>query len=113
MLVFTLPLYAGTQIERGFEYTIENNAITVTGWKGKAVDVAIPDVLDSLPVKVIAPSAFENKNIRSITLPESLTHIGLGAFADNRITELTLPKSLMEIGAGAFSGNHVNTVKVS
>jgi hypothetical protein len=113
VLIFTLPIYAQTNVKDGFEYSIENNAITITGWKGRSVDITIPETIENLPVKIISYSAFEDKHIRDIVFPECLTHIYAQAFANNQIERIIIPKNLIEIGGDAFYGNPVLTVEIS
>ena len=49
----------------------------------------------------------ERFNLMNISLPESLTEIGVGAFSDcndDRLEEITFPERLTVIGEGAFQG---------
>jgi hypothetical protein len=39
-----------------------------------------------------------------VTLPESVTNIGMRAFADCKLTSITIPKSVTSVGNGAFLG---------
>lgn len=73
--------------------------------KYKDANLVIPDTFKSLPVQVIADSAFQgNKTITSVTLPNSVKTIGKLAFGDcDKITELSLPDSVVTLGERAFS----------
>lgn len=66
---------------------------------GKEVtDLVIPE-----GVKEIKDYAFESgEYITSVTLPQSLTHIGRSAFEDCGMTSVVLPQSLTHIGSRAF-----------
>lgn len=64
------------------------------------------DTTVTLPqtVKSIGNNAFRGAGIRSITLPDGLRTIGVGAFADCvYLNEINVPDSVTEIGAFAFS----------
>jgi hypothetical protein len=53
--------------------------------------------------KILADYAFGDCSIKSITLPEGLTHIGANAFYScGALTDIVLPKTLTHIGAEAF-----------
>ena len=56
--------------------------------------------------KVIADYAFSwCRNLTSITLPDSVTSIGVRAFSGcTSLTDITIPDSVTSIGEGAFSG---------
>lgn len=66
-------------------------------------DVVITDVVVPAGTTIIKQYALTNSvNITSITLPDSLLSIGLGAFRNTRITSITIPNSVTSIGADAF-----------
>jgi len=52
-------------------------------------------------------------NLVSITLPNSLTHIGSRAFAGcAKITSITIPDSVITIGSGAFFRSGLTSIKI-
>ena len=54
-------------------------------------------------VKIIDEYAFYGcKNLKSITLPDSLTEIREGAFEQCGMTEITIPRNVKKIGVAAF-----------
>lgn len=56
-------------------------------------------------VKAICPFAFENSQIESVTLPDSLVYIGEQAFSCcTNIASVSIPKGVEEIGDHAFIG---------
>ena len=55
-------------------------------------------------VKEIAPYAFADVRLTSITLPEGLEKIGARAFTGTQLTVVALPESLLVLGDRAFSG---------
>ncbi len=64
--------------------------------------------LISSPLTKINDSVFENKNIVSLSLPNSITIIGNRAFANNNINDLSLSSSLTSIGNEAFQNNKLS-----
>jgi hypothetical protein len=69
----------------GFQYSDNSNGTaTLTGYNGTApTDLIIPDEIDDLTVTEIGSSAFENKGLKSATVPSAVTIIGTDAFANN------------------------------
>jgi hypothetical protein len=60
--------------------------------------VTIPNSVTSIRV-----GAFANNPLTSLTIGNSVTTIGESAFANNRLTRVTIPNSVTSIGADAFS----------
>ena len=61
--------------------------------------VSLPDSLTEIGV-----GAFAAAGMKEIELPENLTTIGMGAFMDSMLTKITIPASVTSIGNLAFSG---------
>lgn len=62
--------------------------------------VAVPD-----GVRTIADHAFQNSNITSVVLPNTLTEIGYAAFAwCKHLTKVTIPTSVTTLGRSIFMG---------
>ena len=55
---------------------------------------------------------FSNTEITSVTIPESVTSIGIAAFRWNYLTSIIIPESVTSIGAGAFAGNFLTEVLI-
>jgi hypothetical protein len=100
----------------GFESRIagpENSRhIIITGYTGTNTVIRIPRSIDNIPVTVIGEGAFEDKNVRAVTLPEGLTEIGPRAFSENNLTKLIIPEKVTTIGAGAFSQNSLRSLVI-
>lgn len=94
--------------DKMFTYTVSNDKITITGLKPevKTSSIIIPDTISNKQVSFIANSAFENNSkIVTITIPDSVTSIGLWAFDGcTGLTSVTIGNSVTNIGTGAFSG---------
>ena len=61
--------------------------------------MSLPDSLTEIGV-----GAFAAAGMKEIELPENLTTIGMGAFMDSMLTKVTIPASVTSIGNIAFSG---------
>ena len=61
-----------------FEYKIENNEVTITGYKDQFVkSIIIPDMIDGYPVTKISSKAFVGRNnLKHLTIPNSVIDIG-------------------------------------
>ena len=87
------------------------NAI-ITAWKGKDVvkkkpqALAIASVIDGMSVTAIEDEVFQGKKLSEITVPAGVTAIGRSAFAEcPNLTTLTLPDSLTSIGMNLTDGS--------
>ena len=121
------PAYPAEPEDIDFEYTIdENSHVTITAYIGSASEVVIPVTIEGMPVTTIGESAFSDNNsitsviiqngvssiedkafescgsLESITLPDSLTNIGLRAFSHSGLTSIVIPGSVAEISEKAF-----------
>ena len=112
-----------------FNYYIENESVTISGYTGDETNVIIPDEIEGYPVEKIGVNAFYNCNsmtsieisknvkcidkdafracesLKQIVLPNSLTDIGPYTFAGcGQLQDINLPDSLRNISEGMFSG---------
>ncbi len=85
-------------------YTVSGNSIRITDCDPSAENIVIPDTIDGLPVTVIDWYAFEHcYNLKSVTIPDTVTHISRFAFAHCIALEtVNLPTSLYAIEQYAF-----------
>ena len=86
-----------------------NNVILYHSWVGN--EWGGNDYLPRYMDNAIPEEAFaRNKNIRSIILPSSVTHIGTDAFRECQLmySTLEIPEGVTYIGGGAFSYNDYN-----
>ncbi|MBR2029308.1 MAG: leucine-rich repeat domain-containing protein, partial [Clostridia bacterium] len=89
-----------------FEYIINNNQVTITGYTGTSVNVTIPATIKDTPVTAIGYRAFYDcDNLASVTFGANsqLQTIGSHAFyyCDN-LTSISIPDSVTSIGEKAF-----------
>ena len=88
-----------------FTYVTNGSTATViiTAYTGAGGSVIVPGTIVGLPVTSIGDCAFASTGLTSVTLPNSVTSIGLFAFATcTGLTSVTLPNTLTNLGALAF-----------
>jgi hypothetical protein len=112
LLSFTLFIGAGLSAQNSadFQYTVENGAVTITGYTGSAKNVTIPERINGMAVTKIGFQAFADKQLTGITIPNSVTVIGNSAFENNQLTSVTILDSVATIGGSAFEDNQLTSI---
>ena len=88
---------------RCFTRTVDNNEVTITHYdENCGTDVIIPSTIDGLPVTVIKSGAFKDKELTSVTIPNTVTTIEDYAFYGNQLTNVTIPSSVTEWCCNSF-----------
>ena len=100
----TVPVFAATTSD-GFEYSISNGEVTITGYTGTVTELVVPETIGSCSVTTIGDDAFFwCESLVSITLPESVTSIGDCAFFNcTNLVSIDIPDGVTSISFGAFS----------
>lgn len=93
-------------------FTIENWVI-VDYVQTCESDVIVPSEINWETVVSIWDSAFKNKWLTSLVLPEWLNKIENSAFEGNNLKSLIIPNSVTEIWDKAFNSNQLETLKLS
>ena len=76
----------------GIEYATVSGGVAVVGYTGESKLVVIPSTHGGKPVLAIKSLAFaNNKNIKNVIIPNSVTAIGQGAFRGTELEEITVP----------------------
>jgi hypothetical protein len=76
------PFAGITAVLFPFTYLASPGGVTIDGFSGSVAAVVIPATIDDVPVTSIGTAAFASNPIpTSITIPASITNIGVGAFA--------------------------------
>ena len=101
----------GAQAESGVEYRVSDDGtyVIVTGTTEEFPSIKIESEIGGLPVREIAPSAFQNNySLYSIEIPDSVTKIGEAAFRNCRsLVSVRLPSGLTELPMDAFRDCYV------
>ena len=64
-------------------------------------------------VKSIGNGSFYGcSGLTSVTIPNSVTHLGDGAFGYSSLTSVTIPNSVTSIGGGAFANSGLTSVTI-
>lgn len=88
------------------DYTYEvlaDGTVSIVQYDSNAADVTIPSQLDGRTVSAIGASAFYNKAVVHVKLPDSITKIGAAAFKYcKQLTEMTIPQGVTTIEQDAF-----------
>src|SRR5215467_4129413 len=87
VITAVLLLATPAAVQAQFSYTVTNQMVTITGYMGTTDVVAIPSTINGLPVISIGDYAFFDIPITGVTIPDSVTSIGVQAFSSN--TSLT------------------------
>ena len=99
-----------------FTYKEIEGGIEITDYNEEGgTDVIIPGEIDGKKVVAIADFAFQDNQLTSVTIPDSVTSIGKVAFYKNQLTSVTIPDSVTSIGDSAFykeSNSNPNLTKI-
>jgi hypothetical protein len=104
LLVFAAPKAMQAQ-DQDYQFTTnaDDAGVTIVAYVGPGGDVIIPGTLGGLPVTTIASRAFEQTNLTSVTIPNSVTSLGSYCFFSCSIlTNVSIPGSVTGVGASAF-----------
>jgi hypothetical protein len=76
-------------------------------------DLVIPNKVDGYDVIGIDNFAFENNQLTTVSIPDSVDFIGFYAFGNNQLTTVHIPNSVSFIENNAFSDNQLTSVHLS
>lgn len=93
---------------------------TITGFSENGLkkfktlkEVNLPEKsVDGKTITAIGDSAFKNKGIEKVTIPETVTQIDNFAFNSNKLKEIKLPSKLEKAGMSAFGLNKIAEVTI-
>jgi len=96
-----------------YTYAVTGNSVMIVKYNGGGGAASIPSKIDGKNVTAIGDMAFkECTTLTSITIPDSVTIIGMYAFYKSGITSITIPSKVESIGDYAF-GNCISLTKVT
>ncbi|MBO1005306.1 leucine-rich repeat protein [Pseudogracilibacillus auburnensis] len=92
--------------------TIDNSdgTVKIIAYSGTDTDITIPSEIDGKRVTVIGQSAFRDKGLTSVILPNTVMNIESNAFRDNKLTVLTIPQTVQKMNQYAFAYNELENV---
>ena len=91
------------EITDGFQYIVENNAITITGWKGKGSVVVIPEEINGMPVVKIGRTAFYKKRrLERVEFSKNLTEVENFAFEKTSVRTYVVPEFIRSATLHAY-----------
>lgn len=80
---------------------------TIVKYNKTGGNVVIPKIINGVVIMKISSYAFNDLNIDSVVIPDSIVSIGDYAFANNNISRLKIPSSVNYLGEGAFMHNSI------
>ena len=97
---------ASAETAGDYTYTIQNSGAVITGYRGSASSVTVPNTVNGTPVTAIGSDAFRAcLTLNSVSLPGSVTVIGSGAFMGcTTLRTVSFGGGITSIGDYAFSG---------
>ncbi len=90
-----------------FEYSVENDSIKITKYKGNLENLEIPDVMAGYKIETIGDRAFSgitSEKLKSVTLGKNIVAIGEEAFSGCSGVAINIEGALKSVGAKAFFG---------
>ena len=86
--------------------TQDSAGVIINKYNGTAAVVNIPSTIQGLPVRELNNSSFiNNRTITSIVISEGVTRLGTQTFSSCiNLTSVTLPSTLTSIGISSFQG---------
>ena len=102
--------YKGIVEDNGFKYAVSEiegeQGLIFVGFDSSLTNIEIPSSVGSMPVKGVSGGAFvNNKSVKSVILPNSVTEIpSLMFHGCEELTYVPLPDSITSIGEDAFGG---------
>ena len=92
------PITAFAAYSGNYRYSVTDGCAVIEKYLGTESVITVPCELGGCPVTKIASYAFsENRNIYSLTVPDSVTDIETGAFANCfNLRDIVLPAAIRE-----------------
>ena len=95
-----------------FFYTVLGDGTAeITAYYENATEVEIPSIVDGYVVTSIGDQSFIFSDVKSVTIPDTVTKIDDYAFCQcNSLTSVKLPESLTYLGEYAFAYTDINAI---
>lgn len=96
-------------------YSFDSETNTILGYDNDiscVSDPEIPTTINGVDVLAIGNLAFSNKQLTSVTIPDSVTTIGGGAFYNNQLTSVNIPSSITRLENSVFQSNQFASITI-
>jgi hypothetical protein len=94
------------------DFVFDRSTGTITDYVGYRKDIVIPSTIGGVAVTAIGSSAFRNRQLTGVRIPNSITVIGPYAFEENQLTSINIPSSVTRINRGAFADNQLTGISI-
>jgi len=117
-ITITVPLPSAPGVpayddERDFRIRpIDGITARIIRYAGDKQVVNIPPQVNGMTVTEIGVEVFREKELISVTIPNSVTSIESGAFCYNQLTSVTIPNRVTSIGARTFEYNPLTEITI-
>ncbi len=96
-----------------FEYETYGSYVRITKYIGSSQSVSIPSSIEGYTVTGIGWLAFAYKDITDITIPDTVTSISDYAFKGcKKLSSITLPESMEHLGTGFIAGTSISSIVI-
>lgn len=92
-----------TAPESDFDYTVDGEEVRLNAYLGDSPYVLVPDRIEGKPVTALENSVFYEKDVRGVSLPDSVREMGTHTFGGcTHLVYAHMPDSLEVLPAGTF-----------
>ncbi len=107
IIIYLLPFWMDVSIPfkvKDYRITITKGTVTLNEYTGSDTEIVVPERIFFLPVTYLGPRCYENvkHTITSISLPDTMTIVGMSAFWECDKLESVHASNINIIGAKAF-----------
>lgn len=103
--------------ESWFTTMLMGNDLYITGYSDNHpsdnTDLRLPCTIDGTAVSGVFNSAFDNKRLTSVVIPDGIKYLYNGAFQDNELISVAVPGSVETIYTAAFSENQIRKLSLN
>lgn len=104
MVFITFIIVSAAASASDYEYAVKDDGIAVlVRYRGEEEHPVVPSEINGYTITAIGNNAFDgSKSVKAITLPQTITSIGMGAFLGTSLTSIIIPEKVETIGENVF-----------